>query len=181
VPLQHPAQLVASQTHAPLMQRCPAAHVDVPHMHTPAEHVSVVIVAQLAHTAPDVPHWAFVAGVTQLPVGLVQQPPEQLVSSQTHVPLEHRWPFAHCALVPHMHVPLAQLSASVVEHAEHVPPEAPHCEAVVGLTHVLPLQHPVPQVLGPQPWHACPMHMKPEPQLEQTAPLLPHAVSLVPA
>jgi hypothetical protein len=42
----------------------------------------------------------------------LQHPVQPLFASQTHVPPLHRWPAPHAAWRPHLHVPLAQLSAT---------------------------------------------------------------------
>ncbi len=89
-PLQHPlAQLVESQTQVLVPeQRCPAAQAGfVPHLQSPvAEQLSAAI-PQATQALPLDSHDANVGGLTQL--FPLQQPPGQLVASQTQpVPVQ---------------------------------------------------------------------------------------------
>lgn len=93
-PSQHPlGQLWASHTHAPPWQRWPAAQAaPVPHPQLPPVQVSVPAMAQVAQTAPAVPHMVFEV-TWQAP--LKQQPEGQLLLSQpAQVPDSHALPAA---------------------------------------------------------------------------------------
>lgn len=54
-----------------------------------------------------------------------QQPLGQLVAVQRHMPLWQTWPAPQAAPLPHLHAPLAQLSAVVVLQLLQVPPAVP--------------------------------------------------------
>ena len=111
---QHPLQVAGSHTH----RRFVASHL------LPAP--------QLAHTAPPVPQAPFWSPVWQLPsTWAVQHPLGQLsaVHSHLHAPaaFTQRWSAAHCAALPHRHVPsLAQTLARAGSHVSHAPPPVPH-------------------------------------------------------
>jgi hypothetical protein len=91
-PLQHPLrQLVASQMHAPPLQRWPGPQAaPPPQVQVPAVQPSVAVVRQEAHTSPPMPHWVSVS-VWQTPSK--QQPLRQLAAVQpVHVPPLHKPP-----------------------------------------------------------------------------------------
>ena len=79
----------------------------------------------------------------------LQQPVGQLVASHTHAPPEHRWPTPQVGFIPHLQVPLEQLSAPNPQLVQ-VPPALPHSVAVGGLTQLRPEQHPVVQLAEEQ-------------------------------
>jgi hypothetical protein len=86
VPLQQPVgQLVLSQTHLPLTQRCPAAQGDpAPHVHLPPVQVSAVV-PQLTQVPPLAPQALPLVVATQvLPL---QQPLQPLLALHVHTPL----------------------------------------------------------------------------------------------
>ena len=83
-----------------------------------------------------------------------QHPFAQDVALHVQEPLTHCWPVAHAAPVPHAQAPAAlQPSASAGLHEVHALPPTPHVESEGGVSHVLPLQHPVRHVTA-QPAHA---------------------------
>jgi hypothetical protein len=108
---------VALQTQLPFTHTVPATHwVLLPHLQTP------VVLPQWSDAPPShatqaTPFNPQVAGYI---VGLThwlpwQQPPAQVVESQTQVPLLHLWPAPHAALLPHLQTaPAAQVLATVV-------------------------------------------------------------------
>jgi len=70
------------------------------------------------------------------------QQPAQDVASQLQRPPTHLWPAEHTAPPPQPHCPAAeQPSLTVVSHATHAPPAAPHV-AGDGALHVAPVQQP---------------------------------------
>lgn len=77
-------QEVASQTHTPMSQRCPAAHCALPpHLHCPpALQVSARLGSHEPQVEPGGAHWVALS-VTQL-LELLQQPVVHEVESQTH-------------------------------------------------------------------------------------------------
>lgn len=199
LPLQHPdGQLVGSQMHVPPEHRWPAAHTEPPgpQLQLPPTHRSA-LVPQPMHALPLVPHWLEEVAVTQvLPL---QHPEGQDDESHTHVPLEHRWPGAHAAPLPHRQAPPVQAFAVAVQPTQ-VAPLVPQSAVVGGETQVLPLQHPEGQLVESQMqlplehrWpgpHALPppqRQLPPEhesavgPQLVHVVPLAPHAAAWFPA
>jgi hypothetical protein len=140
-PLQQPlAQLVGSQTHAPPLQRWPAAQAaPPPQVQVPLVQPSVALVRQDAHTAPPMPHWVSVrvwhTPSKQHPLG--QWPAEQPV----HVP------------------PLQEPPAGQDWQAS---PPLPHLSVAVPCAQNEPWQQP-PQVSGPQPVAAPPPDPPPAP------------------
>jgi hypothetical protein len=59
------------------------------------------------------------------PTSAVQQPPAQLVASQTHWPPLQRWPAPHAAAPPQVQVPELQPSALVLSHDAQESPFVP--------------------------------------------------------
>lgn len=127
-PSQQPAeQLVASHTHAPLLQRWPLAHAGPePQRQAPAMQRSVVIATQLTHTAPPLPHSE---SLETRHVPSKQHPLGQVVPSQ---PVQ----------LPPSHAP----PAAQVWQAR---PPAPHFAGRTPVAQKSPSQQP-PQVAGPQ-------------------------------
>jgi hypothetical protein len=118
-----------------------------------------------------VPHEPVDWGSQTLPL---QHPPAHELALQTHAPLTHACPIAHCAEDPHLHAPLVHESVRDPSHTEQAAPSVPHCDTD-GVMQVAPEQHPVGhEPLAPvvhahwPPTHACPA--------AQGAPL-PHAQS----
>lgn len=121
------------------------------------------------HALPAAPH-ADPLGVLQV-FAAVQHPDGHDAGLQMHCPLEHSCPLPHGVPPPHWHTPAAHRSA-VDPHEKQAPPPTPHWAVVAG-AQVVPVQHPLGQVLarhagqlpalhasGAQLWHAAP----PEPQ-----------------
>jgi len=120
---QPPAQLVESQTHMPPEHRWPAAHAAwPPQVQAPWALQPSAFAPQALHAPPLAPHCCAVTVVTQVPPE--QQPVGQLVESHRHWPDTQRWPAAHAGFVPHLHMPVAQLSAVAV-HVTHCAPPPP--------------------------------------------------------
>lgn len=120
------AQLVASQTHWPATHRWPVSQAaPPPQRHAPSAQVSATVASQVRQTVPPSPQ-ACADGATQ--VVPVQQPVGQLVGSQTHRPLLHRWPGEQAGLVPQRHTPLPHESALPVQ-ARHALPLVPHVKS----------------------------------------------------
>ncbi len=145
LPWQQPfAQLVASQTQLPLMQRWPAPHAGpVPQLHTPATQPSAFR-PHAPHAAPAVPHVDVVfplwhAFAWQHPVG-------QLVASHTHWPATQRWPATQLAPAPQRHWPIAQVSAPTPQ-SRHAPPVGPQAAAAVPGMHWPLMQQPDGQLV----------------------------------
>jgi hypothetical protein len=107
-----------------------------------------------------------------------QQPFAQDVALQTHVPLRHCWPAAHCGPLPQLHDPFEQPSATIVLHEVHALPLPPQF-VTDGGSHVLPLQQPVVQVCE-QPSHTWLTHVL-VPHDTHAAPPPPHWVLAVPS
>lgn len=124
---QPPGQLVESHTQLPFEQRLPAPHAAfAPHLQVPFAQVSAVVELQAVHAAPPAPQTGALWLMKAVHVVPVQQPPAQDVASQMQLPAAQRWPTAHCALPPHLHVPPLQLSARAASQLVHTPPSVPH-------------------------------------------------------
>jgi hypothetical protein len=101
------------------------------------------VLPQATHVPPVGPHAEIVGGIVH--VVPEQQPTEQDVELQTHLPPEHCWPAAHAAPMPHAHAPEdEQLSAFVVSHEAHAAPPVPQLGNASAL-HTAPEQQPVAQ------------------------------------
>jgi hypothetical protein len=91
---------------------------------------------------PFLPHCVLLVPTWQAPA-TSQQPPAQLVASQTHPPLTQRWPTPHALPVPHLQAPLVHRSdfESQVAHVLAAAPQAagPCAE---GARHCAPEQQP---------------------------------------
>lgn len=113
----------------------------------------------------------------------LQQPPGQLVESQTQVPVRsHRWPGPQGAEGPQRQLPLVQRSALAAGHARQAPPSAPQAPNDVPGRQTFPSQQPVGQLLTSQMQlplrQRCPgPHAGPVPQVQ----LPPVQVSVAPA
>jgi hypothetical protein len=114
------------------------------------------------HAAPPVPQVLapWLAGGTQVPA--LQHPVGQLAASHTQAPPTQRWPAEHAAPEPHAQAPFAQRSAVALQ-AVQVLPAVPHDAVVTGVTHALPLQQPLGQLVALQT-QAPPTHCWPAPQ-----------------
>ena len=138
---QHPfGHEAASQTHAPLLHSCPAAHAAlVPHSHAPATQPVDALGLQAMHELPFVPHAVF-DDVVQTP--LAQQPFGHDAALQTHAPFTQCCPAPHAAAPPHVQAPAVQPSAAMVSQATHDAPAPPHATSD-GFVHAPPEQHPL--------------------------------------
>jgi hypothetical protein len=120
VPLQQPAQDVASHTQAAFEQCCPLPHVpvvQVPPQPSSAPHALPVQLGVHPQTfdCPAPPHES---GFAQLP------------------PAQHG-----CPLPPHVpHDPVPHVCPPA--HETHAAPPLPHCPSTLPGSHVSPLQHP---------------------------------------
>ncbi len=142
LPEQHPAQVAASQTHAPATQSCPAPHAALlPQRHAPPEQLSALFASHAEHVPPLAPHALVWLPARQL---LPEQQPAQEVESHTQLPDWQRWPAAQAASLPQRQLPLTQLSATVDDALQlvHAPPLVPHVPAAAALQ-VLPEQQPL--------------------------------------
>ncbi len=181
VPLQHPpGQLLALHTQAPPTQACPAAHAaPEPQVQLPCALHPSAVGPQAVQVAPLAPHCEAL-GVMHWPA--LQQPLGQLVASHTHWPDTQRSPVPHSAPLPHLHAPPAQVSALALQEAQAMP-EGPQAAVLSGETQMLPLQHPVEQLVASQTqaplWQRWPgPQAVPVPHLHrppaQVSALLPH-------
>lgn len=120
VPSQQPlGQLVASQTHAPLTQRCPEPHgAPVPQAHSPSVHRSEPA-SHAVHISPPSPH-AVLLGITHV------------------APEQH--PSGHVAALQLVQAPPVHVLPPL--QALHRPPPMPHAVAVSPGRQVAPSQHP---------------------------------------
>lgn len=111
-------------------------------MHEPEVEQPSPVVPHDWQVAPPTAHAVPVGGsVHTLPV---QHPIAHDVEVHRHAPPEHTWPCAQAAPAPHRHPPEGeQLSASPAVHCVHMLPSVPQSLVEVGVTQVLPLQHPV--------------------------------------
>lgn len=98
---------------------------------------------QDAQTAPFLPHSVLSVPALHCPVPS-QQPPEQLVESQTQLPPTQRCPAAQAAPAPHAQAPVVQRSDFASQAAQPVP-AAPQAVIVwlAGAMQVEPLQQPL--------------------------------------
>ena len=89
---QPPVHEIASHTHAPDTQRCPAPHIPLaPQVHAPAVQRSARVGSQLVHAPPAIPQLVALAGWHVDPE---QHPLGQLVAHSAHVPPVHAPPHA---------------------------------------------------------------------------------------
>lgn len=136
----------------------------MPQVQAPAVHAEVEKESHTSHVPPPLPHALNEVPGWQVLVLPSQQPVGQLVESQMHwLPLQ-RWPGAHAGPLPQPQPPSVPhaLVRGLVEQLAHMPPPAPHAVVVVGLTHVVPEQHPPGQLVESQ-MHAPPLHRWPAP------------------
>ncbi len=170
VPLQQPAHDSASQTHAPLRQRCPLPQAGpTPHAQAPVGEQRSERASQAAHATPEAPH-APVDGVRH--VVPEQQPPGQLDASQTQAPFTQLWPAPQAGPFPQRHMPDAHallFAASQVMHALRGKPQA----VGSGVRHEAPAQQPPGQVAAHDE-HAPAEHVSPAGHAAQVEPALPH-------
>ncbi len=170
----------AGQTHWPLVQEAsPVQAVAFPQRQVPVLQLSALLVAQAAQVAPAAPQREVVRLVTQTP--LLQQPLGQEEALQTHWPLAHSWPVAQAGLVPHLQAPPSQTLAFLASQAIQAFPPTPQLARTEVVQAPWALQHPVAQVLGPQPqtWD-CGSQAFPPVQATQATPFLPQLVLEVP-
>jgi hypothetical protein len=118
----------ASQTQ-PLVgsQTWLAPHCAPLHAHTPLKQVSLMAV-QSRQLEPVVPHCLSLTVAMQV-LASAQQPLQEVLV-QTQLPLTHARPAPHCALLPHLHWPPAQLSALPAAHGVHAVPSV--AQPIVG-------------------------------------------------
>jgi hypothetical protein len=133
--------------------------------------------SQATHAAPlapqsafDVPGWQF-SLASQQPVG-------QLVALHTQEPLTHASPAGQLVGVQEHEPPM---HSCPVGHATQAAPFAPHCAAVGGVTHDVPLQQPVGQSVELQyGTQLCPVHSLPALHATHAAPPVPQSALAVP-
>lgn len=160
-------------------------------MQLPAVQVSVAP-AHCTQAAAEVPQAAAPPPLMHCPP--LQQPPGQLVPSQTQVPPTQCWPTAQIAWPPQLHCPPWQRSARTASQAAQLVAGAPHAAAVVPDSQRSLRQQPAGQLVAsqtqPPPTQRCPAwqaawapqrHCPPTqasaagPQARHTAPPLPQA------
>jgi hypothetical protein len=118
--------------------------------------------------APPVPQAASVFPGWQLL--LLQQPIGHEVALHTQFPPWQSWPMEHApAIAPHTQTPAALQASVVPMHVIHTFPPAPQALALVAVTQVEPMQHPVQPDVVLQT-HCPLMQRLPDPQ----AALVPH-------
>jgi hypothetical protein len=168
-PEQQPvAQFVDVQpVQTPATQFCSAGHVEQPE--PPAPHMAVVLPGS---------HW--------LPL---QQPVGHDVWLHTHAPPTHTCPAPHTAPVPHSQTPALEQPFALDPHWTHPAPPVPHAPAE-GVSHTLPLQHPVghelalhTQAPATHAWpavHAGPLPQEHVPSVQPSEAVAEHAVQLAP-
>lgn len=190
---------MASQTHAPLRQRCPVRQSPpVPQTQAPEVQRSARAL-HAAHICPAEPHAVADCAAVATQVLPEQQPVAQLAAVHVHTPLVQTCPAAHAGPVPQRHAPPVQAFVAPVQ-AAHAAPPVPHAAGVCAApcTHTPALQHPVGQLAAlqtqtpptqrrPAP-HAAPVPQRhapvvqrspARPQLAQAAPAAAQAVALV--
>ena len=124
------------------LQPCPDVRQQLPFW-------QIAPLPQTAHAAPPIPQKLFDVPGWQTPP--LQQPVGQLLALQTHAPPTHWVPEGHGPPVePHTHIPFTQLSAWLGLQLTHAAPPVPQAVAPVVVTHTLPLQQPVGQLLALQ-------------------------------
>ncbi len=130
VPEQQPAQVSGSQVQAPLVQISPAPQgALVPQRQLPLPQLSAEVALQVPQVPPAVPQAETVLpGLHWLPL---QQPPAQLVESQTQVPVVQAWPVAQAWLLPHWHWPLTHESETVAPQVLQAAPPMPQADTVL--------------------------------------------------
>jgi hypothetical protein len=136
-------------------------------------HWSEFIVLHVVHAPPALPHVGKVGiGVQLLPV---QQPVPQDAASQTQEPPEHSWPAPHARPPLQVHAPAALQPSPVEPQPKQDCPPVPHCPAVVGFSHVLPLQQPPAHEVESH-WHVPEEHRCPSLQVAHALPPVPQVV-----
>jgi hypothetical protein len=129
----------------PVQVELPTHAACVPHRQAPPVQRFAFAELQAVQVAPAVPQVEVVGEVMQV---LPLQQPAQFAGSQTQVPAEHFWPVPHFAAPPQVHTPAAlQPSACVALHAAQVAAAVPQLAAVGGEVHVVPVQHPLLQLV----------------------------------
>jgi hypothetical protein len=110
-PLQHPAHVVLSQTHAPPEQRCPVEHAGPPpHVHVPPEEQPSPAEPHAWHADPPVPQEGPVGGEVQ--TFFVQHPLGHDAELHTQAPPVQTCPELQGGPAPQAHAPEGeQLSA----------------------------------------------------------------------
>jgi hypothetical protein len=145
LPAQQPeGQDVLSQRQAPAMHLCPDPQgAPDPQAQVPlAAQASAEVVLQETQVAPAGAHRVAERGWQVVPS---QHPEGQDVASQTHVPLEQRWPVPHTEPNPHRHSPRGeQLSACALSQDAQLAPPTPHSDSERVLQ-LLPMQQPFGQ------------------------------------
>lgn len=128
LPAQHPlGHDIASQMHAPAMQRWPLAHIGPPpQVHAPPVHPSAPRPHE-THETPPSPHAMRVGGAT-------------------HVVPEQQ-PLGHEVALHAVHTPPAQIPVGQLVHAA---PPVPHALLALPGMHTLPSQQPLGHDVGSQ-------------------------------
>jgi hypothetical protein len=172
-PLQQPlGQEVASQTHLPFWQRCPAPHAAAPpQVHVPAVHASDIVGSHVMQPPPIAPQALIDMGAQAVPL---QQPIGHEAASHVQAPPTQCCPIPHGAPVPQAHAPFLHESARTSSHGTHIDPPAPQAPTE-GAVQALPAQQPVVQVCA-QPEHTPALQVWPAPHGVHAAPMVPHAV-----
>jgi hypothetical protein len=172
-PLQHPlGHEVASQTHFPFWQCCPAPHAAAPpQVHVPVVHPSDTVGSHVTQPPPIAPQALIDIGAHALPL---QQPIGHDVASHVHAPPTQCCPIAHGPPAPQAHAPPLHESARTGSQGTHMDPPAPQAPTE-GIVQALPAQQPVVQVWA-HPEHTPALHVWPAPHGVHAAPIVPHAV-----
>ncbi len=100
---------------------------------TPPEQVSLIAV-QSRQLEPLPPHCMLPTVATQVVLSAQQPVQKRLV--QTQLPPTHSRPAPHCALLPHLQTPLAQLSALPAAHGTQAVPSVAQPTVGVGVVQV---------------------------------------------
>ena len=179
-PAQHPAQLAGSHSHASFTQICPGpqatAFAPAPHTHAPPVQRSAEAALHAEQLEPGPPHEANVGVSTHCPDS---QQPGQVDALHSHTPFTHACPRPHAGLLPHLHMPLSQLSPPSSAQSRHTPPSAAQ-RLALGVSHTPAKQHPVEQFSGVHPLQPPPWHSSPAGQLWQLCPPWPHVSGVMP-
>jgi hypothetical protein len=147
LPLQQPAQPVASQAHEPPTHVSPAAHGPLaPHWHPRVGEQLSAATPQALQVAPGAPQLA-TDSAWQAPA--TQQPAGHEDASHTHAAEEQRWPARHAAAAPHRHSPVAEQASPAGPQSVQAAPAAAQAVAE-RVVQALPRQQPSAQEVASQ-------------------------------
>jgi len=141
------------------------------HVHAPCAEQPSPLVPQTEHAPPSTPQAVTDAGTHTL---LEQHPAGHDAASHVQTPFTHSSPAPQAGPEPHTHVPALEQWSAFDMQGVQAAPLIPHAEAVVGVVHIEPEQHPFGHVVL-HPAHAPALQTSLEGQMLHPPPPVPHA------